>query len=114
VMNATKKRSGLGESVLQKLPSSLHHSYYIVMIDNYFTSLELFVYLKSLVIYACGTVHPNHIGLPKLANDKDLQKGEFDFRTSDQGILYFKWRDNRVHLLHTTTIIRTQKVWYEN
>jgi hypothetical protein len=115
-MKPVKKRFGLGGTVAQKLTSSLHHNNYIVMMDNYFTSLELFEYLKSEGIYACGTVRPNRIGLPKLANDKDLKRGEFAFRTSDQGIAYFKWRDNRcVYLLsnyhgtETVNIKRTQK-----
>ncbi|KAF8789066.1 Chimeric ERCC6-PGBD3 protein like [Argiope bruennichi] len=53
--------------------------------------------------------------LPKLAGDRDLQRGDFDHQITDQGISYFKWKDNRrVHLLsnyhgnETCTVKRTQ------
>ncbi|XP_067141824.1 piggyBac transposable element-derived protein 3-like [Centruroides vittatus] len=111
-----KKQFGLGGSVVAKLSSSLHHGNFVIIMDNYFTSLELFEYLKSQGVYACGTIRSNRAGLPKLAIDKDLKRGEYDFRISDQGIAYFKWKDNRsVHLLsnyHGTEVVnvkRTQK-----
>ena len=98
--NASKKQFGLGGSVVQKLTSSLHNANYIVMMDNFFSSLDLFEYLKAHGVYACGTVRPNRVGLPKLANDKDLNRGEFDYEVSDQNIIYYKWKDNRcVHFL---------------
>jgi hypothetical protein len=62
--------------------------------------VELFEYLKANNVFACGTVRPNRKHLPQMKSDKELQRGEFDFKVTPQGISYFKWRDNRcVHLL---------------
>jgi len=68
-------------------------------VDNYITSLELFN-LKTENIHACGTVCLNRSELPQLAADKNLKRGEFDYRVSNQGISFFKWKVNRpVHFL---------------
>lgn len=112
--NNNSKQFGLGGSVVQKLTSSLHNGNYIVMMDNFFSSLELFEYLKAHGVYACGTVRPNRVGLPRLVNDKDLGgRGEFDYEVSDQDIVYYKWKDNRcVHLLsnyHGTETVNVER-----
>ena len=98
--NDMKERFGLGGSVVEKLTLSLKGDNYTIMVDNYFTSVELFEYLRANKIFACGTVRPNRKHLPTMKSDKELKRGEFDFSVTDQGISYFKWKDNRcVHLL---------------
>ena len=87
---------GLGGNVVQKLTQKLHGQNYIVTFDNYFTSPDLLDYLKSKSVLACGTVRSNRKGLPTLATDRSLSRGEFDFRTTEQGLLYVKWKDNKV------------------
>ncbi|GBO20200.1 Chimeric ERCC6-PGBD3 protein [Araneus ventricosus] len=89
------KRFGLGGSVVQKLTKSLVNKNHIIMMDIFFSSVELYEYLKSVSIYACGTVQSNRKGLPSLAVDKALKRGDFDCRITDQGLSYFKWKDNR-------------------
>lgn len=107
------KRFGLGGSIVQKLTKSLVNKNHIIMMDNYFSSVELYEYLKSVGIYACGTIRSNRKGLPALAADKTLKRGDFDSRVSDQGISYFKWKDNRsVFFLsnyHGTEICNVQR-----
>lgn len=63
---------------------------YICFIDNYFTSIELLEKLKTENILACGTIRPNRKGLPPLISDKDLNRGDFDYRISDQKICVYK------------------------
>jgi hypothetical protein len=70
------------------------------MMDNYSTPFELFDYLKTQNIHACGKLHPNRSRLPQVADDKELKQGEFDYRVSNHGIYFFKWKDTRpVHFL---------------
>lgn len=111
-----KEKFGLGGSVVQKLTSCLHHNNYIVVMDNYFSSVDLFEYLKAHGVFACGTVRPNRLGLPKLKSDKELLRGEFDSQTSEEGITFFKWKDNKsvyflsnFHGTETVEIKRKQK-----
>ena len=77
--NNDSKRYGLGGSVVKHLTESLKMKNFIIYMDNYFTSPELFEYLKSVGIYACGTIRLNCKNLPQLCKDKDLKRGEFDF-----------------------------------
>lgn len=96
----SKEKFGLGGSVVDRLTSSLKGGGYTVMMDNFFTSVELFEHLKANNIFACGTVRPNRKHLPKLMEDKEMKRGDFDYRTTDQGIAFFKWKDNKcVHFL---------------
>ena len=91
---------GLGGSVVKKFTKSLWGKNYVVTFDNYFSSPDLMDFLKSKDVYACGTVRPVRKGLPDLARNKSLARGQFDFRTTPQGLIYVKWRDNRcVHFL---------------
>ncbi|GBL82154.1 hypothetical protein AVEN_252351-1 [Araneus ventricosus] len=60
--------------------------------DNFFSSVPLFEYLKTKNTYAVGTICPDRLGLPKLIDDK---KNETRDQISDQGISFFKWKDNR-------------------
>ncbi|GBM16356.1 hypothetical protein AVEN_28317-1 [Araneus ventricosus] len=63
--------------------------------DNFFSSVLLFEYLKTKNIYAVCTIRPDRLGLLKLIDDKKMKRGDLDYQISDQGISFFKWKDNR-------------------
>ncbi|XP_049955034.1 piggyBac transposable element-derived protein 4-like [Schistocerca serialis cubense] len=93
-------QTGLGEHVVLSLSSELVNKGHYLYFDNYFNSYNLLAGLQQRNIYACGTVQPTRKHLPKLKTDKELSRGEFDWRVSNCGILYLKWKDKRaVHLL---------------
>ncbi|GBL89013.1 hypothetical protein AVEN_255169-1 [Araneus ventricosus] len=81
--------------------------------DNFFSSVPLFKCLKTKNIYAVGTIRPDRLGLPKLIDDKKIKPGDLDYQISDQGISFFKWKDNRsVHFLsnyHGNDIFKVQR-----
>ena len=91
-----------------------HHQVYT---DNYFTSIRLMEYLKVNGVDACGTIRSNRKALPAgMKADKELDRGEFDYMVSKQGIVYFKWNDNSTvhavsnfHGTDASVIQRTQK-----
>lgn len=65
--------------------------------DNFFTTYEFFNFLETKNIYLCGTAILNRKNMPKnlLAQDKDLNRGDFDWAVSDDGLIFLKWRDKR-------------------
>ncbi|KAL4154019.1 hypothetical protein QTP88_001852 [Uroleucon formosanum] len=70
-----------------------------VFFDNYFTSINLLEKLNLENTFACGTIRSNRKGIPLLSQDKTLERGMYDFKTSRLGITVYKWKDNRiVHL----------------
>ncbi|KAF0748158.1 Uncharacterized protein FWK35_00018911 [Aphis craccivora] len=49
--------------------------------------------------FAYGTIQSNRKGIPLLSQDKTLERGMYDFKTSRLDITVYKWKDNRiVHL----------------
>lgn len=102
VENKTEK--ALGSRVVKDLTRELvggnHHVYF----DNYFTSVDLVTSLKEEHIFACGTVRTNRADLPKeQKREKDVARGEFEYRLSYKGISWLKWKDNRVVSLLSNT-----------
>lgn len=108
---------GLGEKVVCDMVDDLHGKHHQVYMDNYFTSIPLMEYLKVNGVDACGTIRSNRKALPAgMKADKDLNRGEFDYMVSKQGIVYFKWNDNSTvhavsnfHGTDASVIQRTQK-----
>lgn len=94
---------GLGGKVVQTLMSGLEGRHHIVFMDNYFSSYDLFSNLKSKSqTYACGTINPRRKHLPSLKDEKQLERGEFDSRISDDGVAVYRWKDNKaVNLIST-------------
>nr|XP_039258846.1 piggyBac transposable element-derived protein 4-like [Styela clava] len=77
-----------------------HHLY----VDNFYTSPELFSYLLSKGIYACGTFRANRIGFPKeliIKSIRSLQRGATDWRMAGD-LLAQSWVDNRAVCFLTT------------
>lgn len=87
----------LAESVVKRLTECLHDKNHRVFMDNYFTTYELFRYLETENVYACGTVMINRKYLPKtlLAQDRDLARGDFDWAVSSDNLFCLKWKDKR-------------------
>jgi hypothetical protein len=59
----------LAQRVVLKLMDGLENEGRTVVMDNYFTSIELFQKLHVRGIYATGTVRANRIGLPEILAD---------------------------------------------
>jgi hypothetical protein len=97
----------LAQGVVLNLMDGLENEGRMVVMDNYFTSIELFQKLHVRGIYATGTVRSNQIGLPKILADistlNSSQQGSLEWRMHDsQTIAGVAWRDKKtVHLLST-------------
>ncbi|XP_063594323.1 piggyBac transposable element-derived protein 3-like [Penaeus indicus] len=109
-----RKEYGLGEVL--KLTDHLRGKNHKVFFDNIFTSFALLKVLQSFRIQACGTIRPTRKDFPCLAGDKELKRGDFDYRSTPNGIIAYKWKDNKtVHLasnyhgISPTTVKRTEK-----
>ena len=93
---------GLGESVVLQLSDKLKGTVSKLYFDNFFTSVKLMQVLLDDKILACGTVRSNRKYLPtNLKKDKDMKRGDSDFREAN-GIYALKWMDNKSVLLLST------------
>lgn len=87
------------------LPNHVGHKLFF---DNWFTTLDLMLYLKRIGIKAVGTVRTNRIhGCPledaKVFKSKD--RGHSDYRTDkNSGVILVKWLDNSAVLLASNFI----------
>lgn len=77
---------------------------YIIVIENYFTSVGLFKKLLDMGIYAIGTMRSNYIGLPvQLSDTKEFNKnvhGTLDWSMHDSKKLScIVWKDKKLVLL---------------
>ena len=82
------------------LPSNRNHQ---VFFDNWFTTLDLLIYLKKKGILASGTVRSNRLqGCPLQSNSemKKAGRGSIDNKSDmNSGIVVIKWCDNNcVHI----------------
>lgn len=96
----SERRSSLGEHVVKKFVSDLEFSYRKVYFDNYFTSPDLIDYLYKKGIYAAGTVRVDRKYMPKEFSKSInlLKRGEYEYITSDNVVLY-KWMDRKLVFL---------------
>ncbi|XP_060855513.1 piggyBac transposable element-derived protein 3-like [Metopolophium dirhodum] len=106
---------GLGERVVLNLTKPYWNKGMKVFFDNYFTSISLLEKLKLENTFACGTIRSNRKGIPPLAQDKTLDRGMYDFKTSRLGITVYKWKDNRIvhlasnfHGVEENSVLRTE------
>lgn len=70
----------------------------VIYFDNYFTTISLLEKLKIEQTLACGTIRNNRKRLPnksQLKADKELARGDSEFRVSNQNIIFVKWMDNK-------------------
>jgi hypothetical protein len=99
----------LAQGVVMKLMEGLEDEGRTVVMDNYFTSIELFQKLHVRGIYATSNVRSNRIGLPEILADISTlnrsQQGSLEWRMHDsRTIASVAWRDKKtVRLLSTHT-----------
>nr|XP_012231249.1 PREDICTED: piggyBac transposable element-derived protein 3-like [Linepithema humile] len=92
-----QSEKSLGSKVVKDLTRTIVGDNHQVFFDNFFTSTELMISLKTENIMACGTVRSNRVGLPKTQKkDKNMVRDEHEFRSSYKGLAWLKWKDNRV------------------
>ena len=115
--NSTEQEFGLGEQVVQTMTKDLFGKYHQVYFDNFFTSIPLMEYLKANGVDACGTIRSHRKCLPHdLKADSNMVRGEYDYRVTKQGIVFYKWKDNKsvflvsnFHGTEASAVSRTQK-----
>ena len=76
------------------LAESLLGQGYVIAMDNYYCSPELFNLLNELDTDAIGTVRSNRKGLPKVVMSKNLKKGEVAVAYQKK-LMVLKWKDKR-------------------
>ena len=97
VDDSTPKYFGLGPSIVYQLTKPLHGTHHQVLIDNYFSMVPFMEYLLHHQVYCCGTIRSDRKYLPKnMKTEKTFQRGEFDYHVSDGGLVFYKWKDNKV------------------
>ena len=84
----------------QELPAHANHQLFF---DNWFTTLDLLLYLKQKGILACGTIRANRLKGCPLKENKEMKaegRGALDFMCDmNSGIVVAKWFDNNaVHI----------------
>ncbi|CAG4935966.1 unnamed protein product [Parnassius apollo] len=92
---AEKVEKNLGARVVLDFTQDLQSKTYKFYFDNYFNSYVLQHELKLRKIMACGTVNNTRKFLPELKEDNAMIRGDFDWRMSNENILYLKWKDDR-------------------
>lgn len=110
------KDFGLGERIVLSLSKPYWEKYKIIYADNYFISINLLEQLYMKKTLACGTIRSTRLGFPMMGEDKQMKRGDYDYRVSNTKIRAFKWKDNKVvnfasnfHGTEEITVKRTQK-----
>lgn len=86
---------GLAKGVVIRLTAALHGKSYKIYVNNFFSSVNLFYYLKQNLVSYCGTIQSNRKNMPELLADKLMKRGDFDWRMDLSGLSVTKWIDNR-------------------
>ena len=76
----------------------LEQSFCTVYFDNFFNSPKLIEKLFQKGIYGIGTGGANRKQMPKMIDDKQMERGEREFHFSGN-TMTCKWMDNRSVLL---------------
>ena len=95
--NHLQKSAQVVAKPCQELPGQKGHKLFF---DNWFSTLELFHYLKDHGIHAVGTIRANRLQGCPLDSAKDLTKqgrGSYDCRVDlNSAIIIVRWMDNSV------------------
>lgn len=101
----------LGERVVNKLLSTLHHNQVLVAMDRFFTSVRLMVNSPVAMV---GTAIKNRKHMPRFS--EKLKRNESEFQISSEGIVACKWMDSKevivlsnCHYPEVNTVLRKQK-----
>jgi hypothetical protein len=97
-----KATSNLAANVAMRLTEPYQGKNYVVIMDNYFSSVPLFLDLLNTSTYACGTIRSQRKYLPESFREKKKRnQGESEFWTCNNLVATI-WQDRRpVHLLST-------------
>nr|XP_039255711.1 piggyBac transposable element-derived protein 4-like [Styela clava] len=91
---AVNPESGLSLRVIKYLMSPFEELNHHLYVDNFFTNPEVFEYLLSKGIYACGTINTDCVGFPMdLIMEETCKMGESDWRATGN-LLAQSWMDN--------------------
>lgn len=86
----------LGSRIIKNLVHDLIGKNYVVYFDNYFSSAKLMADLMELDIHACATTRKHRTDFPKcFLENKKLSRGEFEWQSTETGIVAMKWKDNK-------------------
>lgn len=92
-------------SVVLKLTQNLLDAGRTIVVDNYYTSIELASALLERNTYILGTLRSNRRNNSKNVISKKLKKGEHIAEESNTGIFMEKWRDKRDVIMLTTKFV---------
>jgi len=97
-----KREKGLAYDVVMEMMDKYLEKNHVVVMDNFFTSVPLFLDLLSRSTYACGTVRLNRKLLPEeYGEEKGLSPGDHTF-WQDGNLVATVWQDKKaVRLLST-------------
>ena len=88
---------GKSAAVVMNLVKGLEHKNYDIYMDNYHTSVPLYLALADKEIGACSTIRANHTFFPKaaLVDEVKLQpRGTFAWKANDS-LLSMLWKDRK-------------------
>ena len=92
-------------SVVLKLTEKLLNQGRTIVIDNYYTSVELATALLEKKSYILGTLRSNRKNNSKTVTQKKLKRGEHIAEESNNGIYIEKWKDRRDVFMLTTKYV---------
>jgi hypothetical protein len=98
----------LAHKVVLNLVDGLDGKGHVVVMDNYFSSIGLFIEMAARGIYATGTMRSNRIGIPEDFKDtksfnRRATQGQLEWRMHEsRGIGSVLWKDKRPVLLIST------------
>ena len=103
---------GLCSCSVIDLMQGLEPNHHKLITDNYYTSPELYLYLYSRGVNACGTVCTNRQGFPKAIvvppkQVKKLDRGYYDYR-SNGPLLAVAWKDRQMVYFVSTAHVATK------
>ena len=102
---------GLGGNVVVLLTCNLIARNHRVFVDNYFSNIPLLEELQGKRILACGTIHSNKKDFPPLAEDKMLNRGDFNYRSTSSATTVFIWKDLKaVHFISNYHAVQMNSV----
>ena len=82
------------ESVVLELANPFLEKEYILYLDNWYSSPNLFLELNKRKTNVLGTARSNRKNMPKDLVNTNLKKGDVATRSS-QGLLVLKWKDKK-------------------
>ena len=105
--NSTGGNSCSADAIVLKLSEGIPRNQgFRLFFDNWFSTLDLMVQLKSIGILSTATFRTNRLKGCPIASDKELKKegrGSYDYRSDvNSGVHVIKWHDHKcVHLAST-------------